>query len=303
MKSAVRLAADLVRAERADDRVRPVAQQRRGDAQVPARPARRARRRSPRRDHGATAAATCPRRAASIERGCATGEIRCVVATNALELGIDIGALDAVVCAGYPGIGRGARGSASAAPGAGGAASIACWSPRARRSISTSRASPSYLLGAPVEEARIDPDNVEILVQHLKCAAFELPFERGETLRRRRAARRPREALEFLAQHQVRARHERGRHVFHWAADAYPANNVSLRSVGWDNVVIIDAGHDRTLAEMDWRSRAHDAARAGHLPARRRAVAGRALRLREPQGVRAQGGARLLHRRDDATRG
>ena len=72
------------------------------------------------------------------------------------------------------------RGSASGAPGGGASRASACSSRRARRSISTSRASRSYLLGAPVEEARIDPDNVEILVQHLKCAAFELPFKRGE---------------------------------------------------------------------------------------------------------------------------
>ena len=49
------------------------------------------------------------------------------------------------------------------------------------------------------------------------------------------------------------ALHETGSGTFHWASDAYPANNVSLRSVGWDNVVIIDAEHDKTLAEIDWR--------------------------------------------------
>ena len=72
------------------------------------------------------------------------------------------------------------RGSASGARGGAASRASACSWRRARRSTSTSRASPSFLLGAPVEEARIDPDNVEILVQHLKCAAFELPFKRGE---------------------------------------------------------------------------------------------------------------------------
>jgi DEAD/DEAH box helicase domain-containing protein len=108
---------------------------------------------------------------------------------------------------------------------------------------------PSYLLGAPVEEARIDPDNPEILVQHVKCAAFELPFKRGERFGSLDAEGTS-SALEFLERHGVV--HENSG-TFHWAADAYPANNVSLRSVGWDNVVIIDAEHDKTLAEIDWR--------------------------------------------------
>ncbi len=64
------------------------------------------------------------------------------------------------------------------------------------------------------------------------------------------------DALGFLAQHEVvhASRATGGRRVFHWSADAYPANHVSLRSVGWDNVVIIELGTDRTLAEMDFRS-------------------------------------------------
>jgi DEAD/DEAH box helicase domain-containing protein len=190
-----------------------------------------------------------PEQRREIERKLRDGDILCVVATNALELGIDIGALDAVICAGYPGsvaatwqrFGRAGR--------------------RKGRSICvlvTSSApldqylarEPQYLLGAPVEEARIDPDNPEILIQHLKCAAFELPFKRGEAF----GSLDPEEtgnALEFLVSHKVL--HETPNGTFHWAADAYPANNVSLRSVGWDNVVIIDAEHDKTIAEIDWR--------------------------------------------------
>ncbi len=189
-----------------------------------------------------------PEQRREIERKLRDGEITCVVATNALELGIDIGALDAVVCAGYPGsiaatwqrFGRAGR--------------------RNGRSICvlvTSSApldqflarEPEYLLGAPVEEARIDGDNPEILVQHLKCGAFELPFKRGEQFGSL-SADDTTAAMEFLEQHKVV--HE-ANGTFHWAADAYPANNVSLRSVGWDNVVIIDAEHDRTIAEIDWR--------------------------------------------------
>src|SRR5688500_7894601 len=114
---------------------------------------------------------------------------------------------------------------------------------------------PRFVIGAPIEHARIDPDNVEILVQHLKCAAFELPFVEGEPF-----GDLPEEpvgqALGFLAQHDVLhpGAGADGRRVFHWAADAYPATHVSLRTIGWDNFVIIDLDGDRTIAEMDWRS-------------------------------------------------
>ncbi len=184
-----------------------------------------------------------------IERRLRAGEILCVVATNALELGIDIGELDAVVCAGYPGsiaatwqrLGRaGRRGEQSIGVLLASSAPLDQYLAR----------EPSYLLGAPVEEARIDPDNVEILLQHLKCAAFELPFKQGEgfgLLGPEETA----EALGFLVRHRVL--HESGG-TYHWAADAYPANEVSLRSIGWDNVVIVDVERDKSIAELDWRS-------------------------------------------------
>ncbi len=189
-----------------------------------------------------------------IERGLRDGNIRCVVATNALELGIDIGSLDAVVCAGYPGnvaglwqrFGRGGRRS-------GASASVLVTSSRPLDQYVAS--DPGFVIGAPVEHARIDPDNVEILVSHLKCAAFELPFEEGEPF-----GDVPPEAvgdaLGFLEDHRVvhAAPNGLGKKVWHWSTDAYPANHVSLRSVGWDNFVIIDLEGDRTIAEMDWRS-------------------------------------------------
>ncbi|WP_240360467.1 DEAD/DEAH box helicase [Pyxidicoccus caerfyrddinensis] len=182
------------------------------------------------------------------------GEVRCVVATNALELGIDIGSLDAVVCAGYPGsvaalmqrFGRAGR------RGAGSLALLVTSSAPLDQYMASD---PRFLIGAPVEHARIDPDNVEILVQHLKCASFELPFEEGEPFGDV-PPESTAEALGFLAQHEVvhPTVGEAGKRVFHWSTDAYPANHVSLRSVGWDNVVIIERGTDRTLAEMDFRS-------------------------------------------------
>jgi len=190
-----------------------------------------------------------PEQRRDIERRLREGQILCVVATNALELGIDIGELDAVVCAGYPGsvaatwqrFGRaGRRGAESICVLVASSAPVDQYLAR----------EPRFLLGAPVEEARIDPDNVEVLVQHVKCAAFELPFKRGEAFGSL-APEETTEALSFLEKNSVL--HESGG-TFHWAADAYPANEVSLRSVGWDNVVIIDLKEDRAIAELDWRS-------------------------------------------------
>lgn len=190
-----------------------------------------------------------PEQRRDIERRLRSGEILCVVATNALELGIDVGGLDAVVCASYPGsvaamwqrFGRaGRRGALSIC------VLVACSAPLDQFLARE----PEYLLGASVEEARIDPDNVEVLVQHLKCAAFELPFKRGDAFGSL-APDDTSDALDFLASHRVL--HE-GNGAYHWAADAYPANEVSLRSVGWDNVVIIDLDRDKVLAELDWPS-------------------------------------------------
>jgi DEAD/DEAH box helicase domain-containing protein len=189
-----------------------------------------------------------------IEAGLRAGDIRCVVATNALELGIDIGSLDAVVCAGYPGsiAGLWQRFGRAGRRQEGSLAVLVASSAPLDQYCATD---PSAIVGAPVEHARIDPDNVEILVQHLKCAAFELPFKEGE----RFGSVTPEdttEALEFLASHDMLhpVPGGDGGRVFHWAADAYPANHVSLRSLSWDNFVVIDLDRDKTIAEMDFRS-------------------------------------------------
>ncbi len=184
-----------------------------------------------------------------VEQGLREGEILCVVATNALELGIDIGDLDAVICAGYPGsvagtfqrFGRaGRRGDKSIAVLVAGSAALDQYIAK----------NPDALFEGNIESARIDPYNTEILVQHLKCAAFELPFLTGEPYAAMQADDTL-AALRYLQGHGVL--HESGDR-FHWATDAYPANHVSLRSVGWDNFVIIDKSNGRALAELDWRA-------------------------------------------------
>ncbi|MEM9190818.1 MAG: DEAD/DEAH box helicase [Myxococcota bacterium] len=189
-----------------------------------------------------------------IERGLRAGTIRCVVATNALELGIDIGSLQAVVCAGYPGnvaalwqrFGRGGRQKE-------GSLSLLVTSSAPLDQYVAS--DPNYIVAAAIEHARIDPDNVEIFLQHLKCAAFELPFVEGD-----RFGSVPVEtvvdALSYLADKEVLfpGPSADGRTAYHWATDHYPANGVSLRSVSWDNFVVIDLDTDKTIAEMDWRS-------------------------------------------------
>jgi DEAD/DEAH box helicase domain-containing protein len=200
----------------------------------------------------------------AVERGLRDGRILCVVATNALELGIDIGDLDAVVCAGYPGSIAGTWqrfGRAGRRPGSTSLAVLVCSSSALDQFLARD---PEYLLTAGAEQARIDPSNVEVLIQHLKCAAFEAPFELTGTglrpahpepaLGERYAtldADATRQALEYLSGHGLV--HQSGGR-FYWAGEAFPANNVSLRNIGWDNFVIIDIGTGHSIAELDWRA-------------------------------------------------
>ncbi|MGB5368458.1 MAG: DEAD/DEAH box helicase [Polyangiales bacterium] len=188
-----------------------------------------------------------------IETALRAGEIRCVVATNALELGIDIGALDAVVCAGYPGTMAGLWQRFGRA-GRRRDLSLAVLVSSSNPVDQYMARHPRQLVSAPIEHARIDPDNIEILIQHLKCAAFELPFEPDDVY-----GDVPDdalgEALDYLADNGVvHPSSTAAGSIYHWASDSYPANNVSLRSASWDNFVIIDLDANRTIAEMDWRS-------------------------------------------------
>ncbi|MGB8332131.1 MAG: DEAD/DEAH box helicase, partial [Polyangiales bacterium] len=188
-----------------------------------------------------------------IESALREGDIRCVVATNALELGIDIGALDAVVCAGYPGTMAGLWQRFGRA-GRRRDLSLALLVSSSNPVDQYMARHPRQLISAPIEHARIDPDNIEILIQHLKCAAFELPFTPDDVYGDVSDDALG-EALDYLADNGIihPAATANGS-FYHWASDSYPANGVSLRSASWDNVVIIDLDGDHTIAEMDWRS-------------------------------------------------
>jgi DEAD/DEAH box helicase domain-containing protein len=181
-----------------------------------------------------------------IERGLREGVVKGVVATNALELGIDIGQLGAAVVAGYPGTiaslwqqaGRAGRRSEVSA-----AVLVASAAPL-DQFVATH---PRYLFENPPEMGLINPNNLAILLRHLRCAAFELPFEEGENFGDYANIK---ELLTFLAEEgDLHRSHE----TYTWVADAYPAESVSLRASGDDPIVIQDVSQGRpvVIGEID----------------------------------------------------
>lgn len=182
-----------------------------------------------------------------IEKGLRDGSIRGVVSTNALELGIDIGSLQAAILAGYPGTvastwqqaGRAGRRHEAAA-----VVLVARSDPLDQFLMEN----PDYFFNASPEQALINADNVAIKVSHLKCAAFELPIDPGETFGRENT----KEILDYLAENQVL--HLSGGQ-YHWTQEAYPADAVSLRTASPENFCIMDVTqNNRVIAEVDWSS-------------------------------------------------
>lgn len=176
------------------------------------------------------------------------GAVSCVVATSALELGVDIGALDVCVLNGYPGtiagtwqrLGRAGRRNRPAL-----GVLVATSQPLDQYIIRN----PDFFLHASPEAARIDPDQLLILLDHVRCAAFELPFRDGECFGRENLG----ELLSYLEEQGIL--HKEGDH-WYWTDDSYPANAVSLRSVAEGNFVVVDTtdGRQTIVAEVDYSS-------------------------------------------------
>ena len=194
-----------------------------------------------------------PLRRREVEQGLRSGDVLGVVSTSALELGIDIGHLDVAVLAGYPGTiasmwqqaGRAGRRS-----GESGAVMVATSSPMDQYLA----AHPDYLFGASPEHARINPENPFILINHVKCAAFELPIGAEEAFGGDVSAH-------LAALEDEGVLHRAGEH-FHWSSETYPADHISLRTVTSDNFLVIDTTardaaqvkRRQIIAEVDWKS-------------------------------------------------
>lgn len=191
-----------------------------------------------------------PSQRREIEKGLRDGSVRLVVATNALELGIDIGGLGAALLLGYPGTiasltqqaGRAGRGDDPAA-----AVLVATASPLDQFLAHH----PEYFFARSPEQALVNPDHLLILLNHLRCAVFELPFQKGE----RYGGQDVDEFLDFLVTNQES---HLSNDKYFWMADAYPAAAVSLRSASPENIVLHaeDGDGPRTIGEIDLASAA-----------------------------------------------
>ncbi len=188
-----------------------------------------------------------PLKRREIEKGLRNGDILGVVSTNALELGIDIGSLDVAVLAGYPGTiastwqraGRAGRKSGKSAT-----VLVATSSPLDQFMAQN----PDYFFSGSPERALINPDNLSILVSHVECAAFELPFIDGEKF----GSMDIDQILQFLEEDKL-LHHTKNK--WFYTSDSYPADAVSMRSISSDNFVVVDTtGEHKAIAEVDYTS-------------------------------------------------
>lgn len=185
-----------------------------------------------------------PNERREIEKGLKNGQIQVVVSTNALELGIDIGQLDLSIMAGYPGniastwqqAGRAGRRQTTSV-----SILVASSSPLDQYIMEQ----PGYFFDKNPETANIDENNLPIMMSHLKCAAFELPFTTEENF----GTDATQKLLQYLRDENI-LRETDGK--FYWMQEIYPADEISLRSANPNNVVIIDTENDhRVIGEVD----------------------------------------------------
>jgi DEAD/DEAH box helicase domain-containing protein len=182
-----------------------------------------------------------------IERGLRDGSITGVVSTNALELGIDVGSLDVAIMVGYPGsiaslwqqAGRAGRRSGTSLT-----IMVANSSPINQFLC----VEPKYVFDQTPESGIIDPDNLIIKTNHLKCAVFELPFDEDEYFDDIATGK----ILDYLASEKVL---RRTADRYHWSSEIYPAQQVSLRSASPDNFVILnETRNSAVIGEVDYYS-------------------------------------------------
>lgn len=182
-----------------------------------------------------------------IEHGLRSGQIDTVVSTNALELGIDIGALDACVMCGYPGTIASTwqqAGRAGRRHGVSLSIMVATSNPLDQFIV----AHPEYFFSQSPENALLNADNLYILMNHVKCAAYELPFKEGEKFGNAVGVD---EMLGYLADEEIL--HLSG-DIYHWASEDFPASEMGLRSAMTENFTIMDItvpGKPRIVGEMD----------------------------------------------------
>ncbi len=174
-----------------------------------------------------------------IEQGLRTGEITGVVSTNALELGIDIGSLDVSIIVGYPGSIASLRQQAGRA-GRRAEVSLTIMVANSSAINQFLCSEPHYITDRTPESGIIDPDNLIIKTNHLKCASFELPFDEDEYADDISAGK----ILDYLAGENI-LRNSGGR--YHWSSEIYPAQQVSLRSASPENFVILNQSRNHEV--------------------------------------------------------
>ena len=191
-----------------------------------------------------------PGKRREIEGGLRSGKVRAVVATNALELGIDIGAMSAALLVGYPGS-IAATWQQAGRAGRGADMSLAVLVATADPLDQFLAHHPEYFFRRSPEQALINPNNLLILLDHLRCAAFEMPFRIGEGFGSV-PAETVIEFLDFLESQSVL--HLSGQRYF-WMADQYPAQAISLRAATAESVVLqVESGQEElptSIGEVD----------------------------------------------------